>query len=206
MFGKKFYTVIVVPHAKARFRKLRIPYSLTVLAALLVIGVMVGIAGLSYRFANTQVKSEELAKLRQENFELRRENGKTREVTDDLRTRLDGFNETVSRFKVMFGVGGEAATGTGEMSVSEDPPPPNPNERYNAFAYLSRLKADSESLEEELQILSEELEERAVVLNSTPSIRPVRGGFVSSRFGSRTDPFTGKRVFHPALDISTWYW
>ena len=34
-----------------------------------------------------------------------------------------------------------------------------------------------------------------------PSIRPVRGGWYSSGFGERKDPFTGKREFHPGLDI-----
>ena len=32
MMGKKFYTIIVVPHAKAKFRKVRVPYSLFMLA------------------------------------------------------------------------------------------------------------------------------------------------------------------------------
>ena len=204
MLGKKFYTIIVVPHAKAQFRKVRVPYFLIVAAVVLAVSVVAGVGILSFRFANAQVKKEELAELRTENYELRRENERTRDVTTDLSRRLDGFQETVGKFKVMFGVG-ESMTGTGEMTLG-GPPAESPHDRYNAFSYLSRLKAESETLEGELGKMSKELEEKAVMWNSTPSIRPVRNGFVSSNFGYRTDPFTGQRAFHPALDISTWYW
>jgi len=92
------------------------------------------------------------------------------------------------------------------MMGGGEPPSDNATEKYNAFAYLSRLKADAEALEKELGTLSTDIEERAVVWSATPSIRPVKNGFVSSNFGYRFDPFTGKRVFHSAVDISTWYW
>lgn len=206
MMGKKFYTIIIVPHAKAKFRKVRVPYSLFMAAGVGAALVVLGIALLSFRIANVQVKKDELARLRRENLELRRENESTRQVTDELKSKLGGFQETVSRFKVLFGVGGEAATGMGELTLGGEAPADTLQERYNAFAYLSRLKADAEALEKELAQLSSEVEERAVVWKATPSIRPVKNGFVSSNFGYRFDPFTGKRVYHPAIDISTWYW
>jgi len=37
---------------------------------------------------------------------------------------------------------------------------------------------------------------------ATPSIRPVDGGWVSSEFGYRDSPFTGKREFHSGVDIA----
>ena len=43
---------------------------------------------------------------------------------------------------------------------------------------------------------------RRVLLASTPSIWPVRG-YLSAGFGNRVDPFTGQRDFHPGIDIST---
>jgi murein DD-endopeptidase MepM/ murein hydrolase activator NlpD len=35
-----------------------------------------------------------------------------------------------------------------------------------------------------------------------PEGRPVTQGYVSSRFGSRTDPFTGRRAFHKGVDFA----
>jgi murein DD-endopeptidase MepM/ murein hydrolase activator NlpD len=39
-------------------------------------------------------------------------------------------------------------------------------------------------------------------LRSTPSLRPVNVGFVTSRFGPRIDPYTGRRTPHRGLDFS----
>jgi murein DD-endopeptidase MepM/ murein hydrolase activator NlpD len=49
--------------------------------------------------------------------------------------------------------------------------------------------------------LHEFFKEQKRLLASTPSIWPVRG-WISSRFGYRTSPFTGKKEFHRGLDIS----
>jgi murein DD-endopeptidase MepM/ murein hydrolase activator NlpD len=35
-----------------------------------------------------------------------------------------------------------------------------------------------------------------------PEGRPVTQGYISSRFGSRTDPFTGRRAFHKGVDFA----
>ncbi len=45
------------------------------------------------------------------------------------------------------------------------------------------------------------LEKKKNLLASTPSIKPVNG-WITSRFGYRKSPFTGKRSFHSGLDIS----
>jgi len=49
--------------------------------------------------------------------------------------------------------------------------------------------------------LIKQLEKKKNFLASTPSIRPVEG-WVTSKFGYRKSPFTGKRTFHSGLDIS----
>ena len=49
--------------------------------------------------------------------------------------------------------------------------------------------------------LLDKLEEQKNLLAHTPSIRPC-DGWVSSRFGYRVSPFTGRREFHGAFDIA----
>ncbi|MEH0020795.1 MAG: M23 family metallopeptidase [Desulfobacter sp.] len=49
--------------------------------------------------------------------------------------------------------------------------------------------------------LISKLEKKKNLLAATPSIRPV-DGWITSRFGYRKSPFTGKRSFHSGLDIS----
>src|SRR4029079_17544396 len=98
-------------------RKLRVPYNLFLAAGIAAALVAAGIAFLSFRYAGLQLKKDELARLRSENVQLRQENEQTRQITDDLKNKLGGFQETVSRFKVLFGVGAESAPGMGEISA-----------------------------------------------------------------------------------------
>ena len=57
-------------------------------------------------------------------------------------------------------------------------------------------KLESQILDE----LSAVAEKKAVQWASTPSIWPVKGS-ITSRFGPRVSPFTGKRALHAGLDI-----
>lgn len=54
--------------------------------------------------------------------------------------------------------------------------------------------------QQQSNLLQDYLEEQKAILNFTPSIRPIRG-WISSGFGYRRSPFTGKREFHRGLDI-----
>lgn len=65
---------------------------------------------------------------------------------------------------------------------------------------LQHLELDIAREEGELGHLSAYLKERQTLLNFTPSIWPVRG-WISSRFGYRVSPFTGRREIHKGIDI-----
>jgi murein DD-endopeptidase MepM/ murein hydrolase activator NlpD len=68
-----------------------------------------------------------------------------------------------------------------------------------------------------LDVLAEQLDDRGrqltvledLMLNRKlrdevrPEGRPVTAGYVSSQFGSRTDPFTGRRAFHKGVDFAS---
>ena len=68
----------------------------------------------------------------------------------------------------------------------------------NRLAWLERQTARERHL---LARLEQIAGERVGLWAATPSIWPVKGP-VTSRFGPRLSPFTGKRAFHAGLDIS----
>ena len=65
---------------------------------------------------------------------------------------------------------------------------------------FEQLKKDVLVDVKDLEVLCEELDSRRIVLESAPSLWPVRG-FLSSGFGIRNSPFTDTKVFHHGLDI-----
>ncbi len=63
---------------------------------------------------------------------------------------------------------------------------------------IRQAKLQSESYTEIVKVLGENQD----ILNHTPSIKPLARGFVSSRFGLRMDPITGRSSRHWGVDYS----
>lgn len=66
---------------------------------------------------------------------------------------------------------------------------------------VDQLNAGISSQGEKFESLLEQLENRQNILACTPAIRPV-DGWITSRFGRRKSPFTGRREFHKGMDIA----
>jgi murein DD-endopeptidase MepM/ murein hydrolase activator NlpD len=64
------------------------------------------------------------------------------------------------------------------------------------------LEAGAEVRGDSLLDLAKNLESKADKLSSMPSVWPTRG-WLTSRFGYRTSPFTGRRQHHGGIDIAT---
>ncbi|RLC31784.1 MAG: M23 family peptidase, partial [Deltaproteobacteria bacterium] len=67
---------------------------------------------------------------------------------------------------------------------------------------LNILEAAFARQKEEFSSLLSSLHDKSRLLASTPSIRPIDGGWITSRFDYRISPFTGLREFHHGLDIA----
>ncbi len=65
-----------------------------------------------------------------------------------------------------------------------------------------QLKANFMRRSAELAVLASALAARQVMALTTPGGWPVRGGWISSPFGPRPNPFTGRPGFHPGVDIA----
>jgi murein DD-endopeptidase MepM/ murein hydrolase activator NlpD len=198
--ANEFYTLIVVPHAKARFRKFQIPVSVVrrAKAGATVAGLVIGSLFAHYVYIN--LRALEVRRLRAENASLASRTVEYQRLTEGLKTRLSQLQSTVTKLGVMAGVeigGSGPIAGVGGATSSE------------ALAPTADLKAYIADLDKEMAALgarSARLEtfynDQKVMLASTPSTWPVRG-YLSTAFGNRLDPFTGQPDFHSGIDIST---
>lgn len=84
----------------------------------------------------------------------------------------------------------------------------------DSFCLIEGLQQDLQSIKDVLprqhvgmETLEESVKEYTALMAATPSIWPLLdngAGWISSSFGSRRDPFTGKQAFHSGIDIGIW--
>ncbi|MCD6224997.1 MAG: M23 family metallopeptidase [Deltaproteobacteria bacterium] len=68
---------------------------------------------------------------------------------------------------------------------------------------LEQFDHAAETQKKDFKTLFKKLEEQQNLLASTPAIRPIDKGWISSKFGYRVSPFTGRKEFHRGLDLAT---
>lgn len=89
------------------------------------------------------------------------------------------------------GVGGAGL----ELTYKENTP-------QDLFSSLYSIKSNFQQQEEQLMLLGTMLDEKELDKQIKPSGKPIRKGWISSSFGGRVDPFTGKQAFHSGIDFS----
>jgi murein DD-endopeptidase MepM/ murein hydrolase activator NlpD len=122
----------------------------------------------------------------------------------ELEGSIARFDEYRQKLNVMAGLKSEEVLdedpGIGGPDSGQELSPPSSGD--GGLTSLQEMERQAEGIQDNLATLSHFFTEQAVVLAQTPSIAPTQGYMVSG-FKYRDDPFTGKRTFHPGLDIST---
>ena len=70
------------------------------------------------------------------------------------------------------------------------------------LSMLDELNTEMGDREQKLSVLDTLLMDKSLHDRITPSGSPVKNGWVSSGYGKRTDPFTGKKEFHEGIDLA----
>jgi murein DD-endopeptidase MepM/ murein hydrolase activator NlpD len=198
--ANEFYTLIVVPHAKARFRRIQVPVRLAKWTLTLVGAAAVTISGVMVHYARMTAEVHDLRRLRTENSELLTKTRAYEENAGKLQAKVLQLQSMVTKLGVMAGLehslpeAGTAGVG-GAIGMESQAPVLAPRALAAIDQSLTSLTRRSAQLEEFYR-------DQTLVLASTPSIWPVRG-YLSAGFGNRKDPFTGQRDFHSGIDIST---
>ena len=101
----------------------------------------------------------------------------------------------------------------GEFDFEQAPPAGGPEDGGDAqgagsaqvpelAAVLDTLESQIQDREQQLSVLEMLLASRELGARSIPGGLPLVGGWISSHFGHRTDPFTGRGAFHAGVDFA----
>ena len=198
--ANEFYTLIIVPHAKARFRKIQVSLQLVKWAGWsAAVGVLVLTLGFVH-YARVAYKVQRLQGLEQVNHQLEARNKAYEESTAKLQQQVATLQGMVTKLGVMAGLDqlppDATVGGVGGLPANETRAP-----QVDPSA-LQAMEERVSKLTERSKELTSFYQDRGQLLASTPSIWPVRG-YLSAGFGNRLDPFTNLKDFHSGIDIST---
>jgi len=202
----RYFDFLWVRGAKAGVKMIRVRRILAIGVLAAVAAILVAAVVLLASRAGRGLNGVAVRNLRAENERLAKELDRFRDEVEGLKAKMELSFELQNRARLLAsleplsadvwqaGVGG-GEPGLGLMETAY------PDSAFGTIdesldQMLRQTEIQLESYSEVLSVLEKEKTIRA----GTPSIRPLRGGFLSSRYGRRMDPFLGEVVHHSGID------
>ncbi len=202
--AEKGYTILVLSATSSRTRQWYL--SKRGLRVALLGGPLAILAGAFFVIYSLtiQVDAADHERLRQ-TVELQRGVATRLQTMAEEVTRLRAFDHQIRRLAGMEEAESAMAMGGGTVEFNKALAK---GEQVEHEKLVDQLYQDLQRLEREVALRAESLEAVTGYLNEqkdrlavTPSIWPTRG-YVSSRFGPRISPFTGRRQRHTGIDVA----
>jgi murein DD-endopeptidase MepM/ murein hydrolase activator NlpD len=180
-----------------------------VIVGLFALGAWFGAAFIGPRHLRDQLTGTR-SELVEQQSEVERLNGVVSRDMNALALRLGRLQAETTRLNAL---GGRLAKlgklDDGEFSFDSEPDLGGPESGGLVFAAppnqisneIGRLERQLASQSRQLSVLEELLVDREIDASLVPSGTPVRSGYISSRYGYRADPITGRPDFHPGIDF-----
>lgn len=201
---------------RARQFELHRPLSLCVLSAAAVL-VLVGTftAGLMWGRGDFSSPDQQASAWRRTLAVQRAEIGAVRQETDErldaLASRVGLMNAHVIRIDALGRRLTEmAGLDKGEFDFDSEPASGGPETLIEGAAtampnltdMLDRLTEQLRDREHQLLVLENMISTRNITKQLLPGGRPVSQGWISSYYGTRADPISGRRAFHKGIDFA----
>jgi murein DD-endopeptidase MepM/ murein hydrolase activator NlpD len=185
---KKYNTIIFVPHARARFRKVTVSNRFLAAAVSSAAILVISAVAFGWAFLASTRRDREYQRAQAENARLRSATASLQQKLTELSKNLDDFDSRTRRLSIVAGLTPPAASGIGGPTTPGSAEKPGFEKSGEIADRLTRIET--------------QLTARASIMSSTPTVQPVRGVYMSG-FGDRQDPFTGGSGFHQGVDIAT---
>lgn len=210
---REIFTLMLIPHSERGVRRIAIS---RFTFSFILITIVAGILCLVYFVNDYRQMRHKVTRL----AELEAINQTQKEEILSLAQKIKNFNEEMEklrkledRLRILAGVGGDTEInkelGKGgprdylllEEDIKVDEKELLPDSliekiEENAVFLINEIERREKGFEEVEEIIRQKKE----LFASTPNIFPVQG-WISSGYGSRTNPVTKKREFHQAIDI-----
>jgi murein DD-endopeptidase MepM/ murein hydrolase activator NlpD len=180
----------------------------TVLAGVLLLGIQLGRSALVDPAAQV---TEWGAKLEQQRVEVANVRRDLQERLDALTSRVGQMNAHVIRLDALGRRLTEMANlDKGEFNFDSEPAVGGPEGLVEGAsvaapdltAMLDDLANQIRDRERQLSVLESMISTRNLSRQVVPDGRPVLKGWISSHFGYRADPFTGRNAYHRGIDFA----
>lgn len=212
--------IIFISDARGKARQLslngwaKLLLSVCLLGLPLTGGIILGLefAGVRYKVMLDENFAQVKADLEEQRQQLEQAEQRSRTKVSTLTQKLAEMQARLIRLDAL----GEQLTqmanlDDGEFNFSEPPALGGPEESETADApvsedfvetYYQDLAGRLNASEDQLLVLRSLLNDYQFKQQNTLTGRPVKWGWVSSRYGYRADPFSGRRAWHNGIDFA----
>ncbi len=212
---------LIFVHKTAASRTLEIGRWSWAALSVICIGLPLGLMAMGYELGQRQGASiAQEARLSEAELNASRRAGDLAQLSADARRKLEAMTRKLAELQVRvtrldalgthltalagleggeFNFAAEPALGGPMMPLLPESQTSLPAPLKDSFDGLSVALSDREM---QLDILAGLLFDAEAQTEAIPAGRPVLSGWLSSAYGSRTDPFTGKRAWHQGIDFA----
>jgi hypothetical protein len=201
-----YFTFLYVRRGNAGVRSIRIHKYAAIAVSCACIAVLAIAVTIVVRYSGLVVESHRMSELGLENERLSERIGSFQSEIDELNRRMNGNYELLNQARLLAGLE-PISPDVWQVGIGGPEPDMTGVERDGSGFMAGGMKEDLDMLirQSELELESYRqivsiLDNEKKVRDATPSIRPLKGGFLSSRFGRRLDPFTGRISRHLGVD------
>ncbi len=208
---KSYYTLLVIPQKKSSIRKVNVSgIFLRFISLVLTIGIL-SIVYFSYDYVKIKGKIGELAELKELSTIQKKQIDMLDSKVAEFGKKMTELKQFDKKIRIITNLEDEEDDG---KLLGMGGPIPEEKRLDGKMAdvekviigrvhgSIDQLLGEADHQEKSFKELLEFLKKQKSLLATTPSIWPVRG-WVTSEFGYRISPFTGRREFHRGIDIAT---
>jgi murein DD-endopeptidase MepM/ murein hydrolase activator NlpD len=196
----KHYTFFIASSASGGMRRIRVPfYVLHLVALLAAVGGITVLAGMG-SYSRMLWKTTNYNTLRREQANLKQQYRQLQSEVKDTNQRLNSLQSLASEVAMAYGITRFRPTPFSFTDAAQEPQAQF-EESVDEFSYLEKNATSVALSSSGLRLLpSSQLSSLGIV----PSLWPVVGE-ITGHFGERLDPFSGEGAFHAGIDIASHY-